>query len=865
MKRGVFNFGLVGLVVGLLYPAAYASEISSETATMAAQAWIDEGSSLGKLTGARAGSAVTFTNDVHSERLHVVTLAGGGYVVTSADDLVTPVLAFSPSGTILVPDENNPLWSLLKGDISARESAAGIVRVTNADLKTQIRATALAATASVSAPAPTPSQQRWASLLSQYAASTATVAVTGIRTTFANRSSVSSLSDLRVDALVKSRWGQDINSIYSNYGDPCYNYYVTNRYVSGCAATALAQMIRFHRYPSASVDRHSKTCAVNGVQKSFQMIGGVYDYDKMKLVPEDCPSVSWYDGGATEAERQEIGKLTYDCGVAMQMNWTSQGSSAGGAAANQPLTNIFRYANAKTTTYESGLTDAAYLKKVIYSNLDGGYPVLLSIDGSSGGHPVVADGYGYAGEVLYTHLNMGWSGVEDVWYALPEVTTSQFAFNIIKGVVYNIFPTNRGEIVSGRVTDSFGYAVEGASVSIAHNGVLKGSATTSSSGIYAFVVDSGKSYVVTASYENASAVASATTLTSVDSYVTLNVGSYSTDGKAVTCGNVWGCDLVLSDVAPVAIPVLSPEACSFDPSTNVTITCATEGATIRYTTDGSDPTVSSTVYTVAIVLNDTTTIKARGYKSGMTPSAVAAQTYTYAGTSLAAALDTPDLAWTTSEGDPWIFETSDTDDGVDAAQSSLSITWNDSSWIQTTITGPATVTFRYRTLFPESVFSASVDNEVKWSLSDGADPAGGGSWYIDSNWYSSPSIDIPSGQHVFKLNFECTDMFSGFTGVWVDQVQVEYAPTTTSGTDVPVPYSWLDTYYPGTGKTGTVYEEQGISDTDGDGFPAWQEYAANSDPTNAASRLTCAIEIGADGKPVLSVVPAAARDGFPRI
>src|SRR5574344_220299 len=259
MKRGVLYFGLVGLFVGILFPTASASEISPETSKMAVQAWIDEGSSLGKLTGARAESAVTLTNDVSGARLHVVTLAGGGYVVTSADDLVTPVLAFSSSGTTLVPDERNPLWSLLKGDISARESAAGIVRATNAILKTQIRATALAATASVSAPAPTPSQQRWASLLSQYAASTATVAVTGIRTTFANRSSVSSLSDLRVDALVKSLWGQGTNSMYSNYGYPCYNYYVTNRYVSGCAATALAQMIRFHRYPSASVRSEEHT------------------------------------------------------------------------------------------------------------------------------------------------------------------------------------------------------------------------------------------------------------------------------------------------------------------------------------------------------------------------------------------------------------------------------------------------------------------------------------------------------------------------------------------------------------------------------------------------------------------------------
>ncbi len=61
----------------------------------------------------------------------------------------------------------------------------------------------------------------------------------------------------------------------------------------------------------------------------------------------------------------------------------------------------------------------------------------------------------------------------------------------------------------------------------------------------------------------------------------------------------------------------------------VTISCATSGATIRYTNDGSDPTSSSAVYSSPIAINTgTTTIRAKAYKDSMTESDVASATYT---------------------------------------------------------------------------------------------------------------------------------------------------------------------------------------------------------------------------------------------
>lgn len=78
----------------------------------------------------------------------------------------------------------------------------------------------------------------------------------------------------------------------------------------------------------------------------------------------------------------------------------------------------------------------------------------------------------------------------------------------------------------------------------------------------------------------------------------------------------------------VAAPTFNPGAGSFDVSQNVTISCATSGAVIRYTTDGGDPTPTSTLYQDAISIDKTTTLKAKAWKDGMTESAVVEAAYT---------------------------------------------------------------------------------------------------------------------------------------------------------------------------------------------------------------------------------------------
>lgn len=77
----------------------------------------------------------------------------------------------------------------------------------------------------------------------------------------------------------------------------------------------------------------------------------------------------------------------------------------------------------------------------------------------------------------------------------------------------------------------------------------------------------------------------------------------------------------------VATPTFTPAAGEYTEAQNVEIACATEGATIYYTLDGTDPTVNSTAYTTTIAISDSTTVKAFAVKEGMTDSEIATAVY----------------------------------------------------------------------------------------------------------------------------------------------------------------------------------------------------------------------------------------------
>lgn len=93
---------------------------------------------------------------------------------------------------------------------------------------------------------------------------------------------------------------------------------------------------------------------------------------------------------------------------------------------------------------------------------------------------------------------------------------------------------------------------------------------------------------------------------------------------------IGGGGTVTPPTATAANPVITPSSGYFEASQSVSITCATSGATIRYTVDGSSPTSASTLYSAPFQVSSTTTIKAIAFASGMDPSGVSTAQLSFA-------------------------------------------------------------------------------------------------------------------------------------------------------------------------------------------------------------------------------------------
>lgn len=107
----------------------------------------------------------------------------------------------------------------------------------------------------------------------------------------------------------------------------------------------------------------------------------------------------------------------------------------------------------------------------------------------------------------------------------------------------------------------------------------------------------------------------------------------TTTVKAIAIKNALSSEIVsatytISNIETVATPVIAPEAGNYNDPQQITITCATDEAIIYYTTDGTDPTAESTLYTEPFTLSASATVKAIAIKEGMNDSEIASAAYT---------------------------------------------------------------------------------------------------------------------------------------------------------------------------------------------------------------------------------------------
>ncbi len=223
-----------------------------------------------------------------------------------------------------------------------------------------------------------------------------------------------------VTPLLTTKWDQS----------PHYNYLCpgvgSGQAVTGCVATAMAQVMKFWNWPTVGTGYHTYTSTYGPLSADFG--NTVYNWAGMP--------------NSVTTNNNAVGTLMLHCGIAVDMNYSSTGSGSYVISYecwnNAPycaefalktffhykptLKGVPRFGESNTAPYINlaAMTTAAWIA-MLEAELNAGRPVIYS--GSSttaGGHCWVCDGW-EASPANFMHFNFGWSGASDGYYSVDNI------------------------------------------------------------------------------------------------------------------------------------------------------------------------------------------------------------------------------------------------------------------------------------------------------------------------------------------------------------------------------------------------------------------------------------------------------------
>lgn len=212
---------------------------------------------------------------------------------------------------------------------------------------------------------------------------------------------------------------------------------------------------------------------------------------------------------------------------------------------------------------------------------------------------------------------------------------------------------------------------------------------------------------------------------------------------------------------------------------------------------------------------------------------------------LATALDTHGLDWTTSGADMWFPQDDMSSDGEDAAKSGT-VQGDDASVLRTTVTGPGTLSWSWKLAMEGS---AGVDVFLDDAPVDGL--------YDACDWTDHALEITGTGEHEVRFEFwNAGDAETITDCAYLDRMKWNGGmfEGMTETTPVPVPYEWLNGYPDLLDLFLHDYEATAWSGAANGANEVWQCYVAGLDPTSAASRLVATIDM-VDGEPVVRWTP----------
>lgn len=190
------------------------------------------------------------------------------------------------------------------------------------------------------------------------------------------------------------------------YNKMCPMYNSTDRSVTGCVATAMAQVMMYYQYPKTlqtdipAYVSHTNHLSIPQINK-----GESYDWDNM------LPQYASYEPlNYTDAQAAAVAKLLYHCGVACEMDY---GPSSGANVTPAILSTYFGYDSDLMQDLTRDAFTLAEWSQIMDKELSAKRPILYSGRSSGGGHEFVCDGTD--GNGLY-HINWGWGGYQDGYF-----------------------------------------------------------------------------------------------------------------------------------------------------------------------------------------------------------------------------------------------------------------------------------------------------------------------------------------------------------------------------------------------------------------------------------------------------------------
>jgi len=224
------------------------------------------------------------------------------------------------------------------------------------------------------------------------------------------------------DYLLTTEWAQQ---------EPYYNQTPkigTQQTLTGCVATAIAQIMKYHEYPSSTLTGIIPQYTTKNLSIPATNLAGItFDWDNM---------INKYNSSSTTAQKSAVANLMSIVGKSVKMDYGTDGSSAQTSEAVAPaLKDYFGYDNnikyVDKNTYSGDWI--AMLKEQINSKL----PVLYRGQGDGGGHAFVLDGYN---TVNMFHFNWGWGGSFNGFFILTNLNAGSYNFTSSQGAVINIKP-----------------------------------------------------------------------------------------------------------------------------------------------------------------------------------------------------------------------------------------------------------------------------------------------------------------------------------------------------------------------------------------------------------------------------------------